>query len=131
VLGLLDAHLAALRFPSLGDTVLIDGSVEVSQVPGEPSRTCPVLRPRRDCWVRPFELAALLLGSTVLPSAPTTASAPATTSFRGSITRPARSLSTLRSQGHPCTTQDSLPADGPILAGRDFNPLGSIVKFPL
>ena len=33
--------------------------------------------------------------------------------FRGSITRPARSLSTLRSAGHPVTTQDSLPAGCP------------------
>jgi len=32
--------------------------------------------------------------------------------FRGSITRPAHSLSTLRSQGLPWTTQDSLPAGG-------------------
>jgi len=32
--------------------------------------------------------------------------------FRGSITRPAHSLSTLRSRGHPRTTQDSLPAVG-------------------
>jgi hypothetical protein len=37
--------------------------------------------------------------------------------FRGSITRPARSLSTLRSHGHPCTTQDSLPAGGPPWLG--------------
>src|SRR5712664_3801583 len=32
--------------------------------------------------------------------------------FRGSITRPPHSLSTLRSQGLPWTTQDSLPAGG-------------------
>ena len=32
--------------------------------------------------------------------------------FRGSITQPATMLSTLRSQGYPCTTQDSLPAGG-------------------
>jgi hypothetical protein len=30
--------------------------------------------------------------------------------FRGSITRPTHSLFTLRSQGRPCTTQNSLPA---------------------
>jgi hypothetical protein len=34
--------------------------------------------------------------------------------FRGSITRPAHSLSTLRSPGHPGTTQDSLPAAGQL-----------------
>jgi hypothetical protein len=32
--------------------------------------------------------------------------------FRGSITQPACSLSTLRSAGYPCTTQDSLPVGG-------------------
>ena len=32
--------------------------------------------------------------------------------FRGSLTRPAPSLSTLRRSGHPDTTQDSLPAAG-------------------
>lgn len=32
--------------------------------------------------------------------------------FRGSIPRPAPSLSTLRRAGHPATTQDSLPAAG-------------------
>jgi len=34
--------------------------------------------------------------------------------FRGSITRPAHSLSTLRSPGRPGTTQDSLPAAGQL-----------------
>lgn len=34
--------------------------------------------------------------------------------FRGSITRPAHSLSTLRSMSHPITTQDSLPAAGQL-----------------
>jgi hypothetical protein len=34
--------------------------------------------------------------------------------FRGSITRPMHSLSTLRSAGHPSTTQDSLPAVGQL-----------------
>jgi hypothetical protein len=36
------------------------------------------------------------------------------TSFRGSITRPARPLSTLRSQGHPWATQDSLSDGGRV-----------------
>ena len=34
--------------------------------------------------------------------------------FRGSVTRPARSLSTLRRRGHPTSTQDSLPAAGQL-----------------
>ena len=37
---------------------------------------------------------------------------PARIYFRGSITRPARSLCTLRSRGHPRTTQHSVPAGG-------------------
>src|SRR5687767_219618 len=39
-------------------------------------------------------------------------------SFRGSIPRPIRSLSTLRRRGHPRTTQDSLPTGGQPLSGR-------------
>jgi len=31
-------------------------------------------------------------------------------------------IPSLRSQSHLCTTQDSLPAGGPALAGRDFHP---------
>ena len=48
---------------------------------------------------------ALLVGATMLSSAFHTASTPTTTTFRGSITRPARSLSTLRSHGHPSTSE--------------------------
>ena len=41
--------------------------------------------------------------------------------FRGSITRPAHSLSTLRRQGCPVTAQDSLPAGG-LLCRAGFEP---------
>ena len=41
--------------------------------------------------------------------------APSGLYFRGSITRPLTSLSTLRRVGHPTTTQDSLLAAGPAL----------------
>ena len=51
-----------------------------------------------------------------LPSLPTRR-LPPRSFFRGPIPRPACSLSTLRSQGHPWTTQDSLPAGGPALLG--------------
>ena len=54
---------------------------------------------------------------------------PGTMCFRGSITRPIRSLSTLRRAGRPNATQDSLPAAGLSLAGRDFHPLGSSLDF--
>ena len=63
----------------------------------------------------------------ILPSAPGTASAPTTSQFRGSITRPATSLSTLRSDGCPITTQDSLPAGGHPWPGGT-RPAGSVQK---
>ncbi len=46
----------------------------------------------------------------MLPSGSLTPSAPQVEVFRGSITQPTDSLSTLRSPGYPGTTQDSLPA---------------------
>ncbi len=79
---------------------------------------CPALRPRRVPSAWPC------FGSGVLPSAVRTASALATIpSFRGSITRPTHSLSTLRSPGCPGTTQDSLPA-GALLCRAGFEPAG-------
>jgi hypothetical protein len=45
--------------------------------------------------------------------------------FRGSITRPAHSLSTLRRVGYPTATQDSLPDGWPALSGRELLPAGS------
>ncbi len=48
--------------------------------------------------------------------------------FRGSITRPAHSLSKLRSPRHPVTTQDSLPAGGPLYRAG-FAPAGPFVRF--
>ena len=65
-----------------------------------------------------------LNGPGLLPSAIRTASALATIQiFRGSITRPTHSLSTLRSPGRPGTTQDSLPAGG-LLYRAGFEPAG-------
>src|SRR6516164_2824192 len=60
----------------------------------------------------------------MLPSAKLTASAPAIPYFRGSITRPAHSLSTLRRMGHPTATQDSLPDGRPAFPGGIDYPLG-------
>lgn len=53
-----------------------------------------------------------LYGTTRWPSAVLTTSASSRRSFRGWITRPAPSLSTLRSTGYPATTPASLPAGG-------------------
>ena len=65
--------------------------------------------------------------SAMLPSASGTASAPTTSEFRGSITRPASSLPTLRSAGYPNATQDSLPGGGQPYPGGT-RPAGSVRK---
>ena len=55
----------------------------------------------------------------VLPSVQLTTSAPRSVTFRGSITQPVRSLSTLRGSDYSDhTTQDSLPAGGQPWRGR-------------
>jgi len=61
-------------------------------------------------------------GALMLPSVITTTSAPAIRLFRGSITQPARLLSTLRSEGCPSATQDSLPGGGQPFPGRGLMP---------
>jgi hypothetical protein len=48
----------------------------------------------------------------ILPSAQLTASAPLSVTFRGSITQPVRSLSTLHGLDHSNSAQDSLPTGG-------------------
>ena len=81
------------------------GEDEISQVPGRPLRTCPALRPRRTADPRPLQDRRCSLPhfkQRRLRICP----------FRGSITRPARSLCTLRSRGRPRTTQHSIPAGG-------------------
>ena len=85
--------------------VSCDGEDETSQVPGRPLHTCPALRPRRCAGPRPFGTGVGVFRSTDSVDS-------ARIYFRGSITRPARSLCTLRSRGHPRTTQHSVPAGG-------------------
>jgi hypothetical protein len=70
-----------------------------------------------------------IVRTALLPSGTLTASALAMLAFRGSITQPAASLSTLRSRGRPRTTQDSLPAGWSPLAGRGLHPLDSFERF--
>lgn len=48
--------------------------------------------------------------------------------FRSSITQLSHSLSTLRSPGHPDTTQDSLPAGGYPLPDGIRTPIGSLCE---
>ena len=77
------------RYPGFG------GDDRASQVPGEPRCVhALLLDPGGTSAPGPY-------GASVSPSAVLKTSAPAMRSFRGSITRPARSLSTLRSGSYP------------------------------
>ena len=69
-------------------------------------------------------------GVSIRPSVFLTTSALAGIISRGSITRPAHSLCTLRSADHSATTQHSVPAGGQPLPGGTGYPLGSIERFP-
>ena len=78
----------------------------------------PVYMPRSSTPADPTTLATA--GRAMLPSAQKTASAPQSVSLRGSITRPAHALCTLRSRGRPRTTQHSVPAGAYPLPDRTF-----------
>jgi hypothetical protein len=99
------------------------GGGRASQVPGEPQCVHALLSDPGGTS------APGHLGASVLPSAIFKTSAPTTRIFRGSITRPAHSLSTLRHQSYPVATQDSLPAAGQALPGGIGYPLGSYAEF--
>ena len=95
------------RFPPCG--FISKGNDRASHVPGEPPVPMPCSPTPAgrnasglyDASARPpFRPRRRLLTSTV---------------FRGSITRPGHSLSTLRRVGRPTTTQDSLSATGQVL----------------
>ena len=87
----------AWRFesPSPPCWVSLRGGIQLSQVPGEPSCTCPALRPRRSLSARSLRR----LGIAFRPS--DGVGLHDDSSFRGSITRPAHSLPTLHAHGHP------------------------------
>ena len=97
----------------------------------DPMPACPALRPRWDLHARPFirRVGAAFRPGECIGSHDKSL-------FRGSITRPTDSLSTLRSTGLPATTQDSLPAGGQPLPGGIGLPAGprrkvSVVVQPL
>jgi len=69
-------------------------------------------------------------GVSTRPSVFLTTSALAGIISRGSITRPAHSLCTLRSADHSATTQHSVPAGGQPLPGGTGHPLCTIERFP-
>jgi hypothetical protein len=80
-------------------------SLAAPQVPGRPLRTCPVLRSRWGMRLRPRRSASPVAHRRILsPSTPGEVSAPTSSLFRNPISRPARSLSTLRDHGRPCTS---------------------------
>jgi hypothetical protein len=96
----------------------LDGGDRSSQVPGGPHCVHALLSD-------PGGTSALgHYRASVLSSALCTTSTPATTIFRGSITRPAHSLSTLRRMDYSTATQDSLPVGWPALSGWDSIPTG-------
>jgi len=100
-----------------------DGDDRTSQVPGEPLCVYALLfDPGRASVPGDY-------GTSVLPPLRKPRRPPQSVSFRGSITRPARSLCTLRSRGRPRTTQHSVPAGGQPLPGQDFHLLGRIEGF--
>jgi len=106
------------------------GGVGISQVPGEPSRACPALRPRRGRDARPFGPCPTRRRRDV--------------AFRfGNGVGPRHHVN-FEAQSHGlharCVRFAAAVADvhatlasgwWPTLAGRDSNPLGSIVRFPL
>lgn len=99
-----------------------DGDDRISQVPGEPPCAYAV----------PFDPGRASVpgdcGTSVLPPLRKPRRPPPSVSFRGSITRPARSLCTLRSRGYPRATQHSVPAGRQPLPGGVVPP-GSSVRF--
>jgi len=96
------------------------GGDEVSQVPGQPLRTCPALRPRQSLSTRYY-------GASVLPSAFGTASASVTSSFvaasHGPHTRCPRFTSAVT-----CTYAGLASGWLPALSRRDYLPAGFLLE---
>src|SRR2546425_374999 len=91
-------------------------------------RSPHVCMPRSPTPASSSRLASL--GVSMRPSVRLTTSALAGIISRGSITRPAHSLCTLRSADRSATTQHSVPAGGQPLPGGTGYPLGSTERFP-
>ena len=90
---------------------------------GTPMCLCPALRPRQ---VRSHPTTR---GASTRPPLKSKRRLLQLDSFRGSITRLQHSLSTLRREGRPSTTQDSLPAAGQALPDGFGYPQGSCERF--
>jgi len=101
------------------------GDEQTSQVPGEPWWTYADFSDPGGIGVpRPYR------APTRSPLVLTTRTPSEQETFRGSIDRPSSWLSTLRRDGRPSTTQDSLPAAGHALPGGIGYPQGSDERFP-
>jgi hypothetical protein len=99
------------RHPQTG---LIDGGDRTSQVPGGPHSERALLFDPGGT----FALGHCRASGVVFRQMDGVDSHDSQT-FRGSITRPAHSLSTLRRVGCPAATQDSLPGGWPAFSGRE------------
>lgn len=102
-----------------------DGDERISQVPGESLPACPALGPR---WTGPS--SPYRCGS-MRPSDSSEVVGSTGSNYRGSITRPTGSLSTLRRPGHPGTTQDSLPARWLGFGRAGLSPAGLLIEFQI
>jgi hypothetical protein len=106
-------------------SVLRTGDVGTSQVPGEPYCAYALLfDPGRIRRIRPFRCAD------TAPANGQKRRLPRRKRFRGSITRPWHSLSTLRPAGYPAQTPDTLPVVGRTLRDGIGYPQGSNERFP-
>jgi hypothetical protein len=97
----------------------VGGNGRVSQVPERPSCPCALLLDPGRTDTRQAVAASRRGPRLCQPRW-----LPQQRRFRGSIARHWDSLSTLRREGHPSTTQDSLPAAGQALPGGIRSPAG-------
>jgi hypothetical protein len=105
-----------LPYLTLGQNEISPGSS------ASPLSACSALRPRCAARHSPFRRARYCLPLCQRRR-------PTPLEFRGCITRPADSLSTLRSAGRPAPRKTRYRLAGLAFAGRDLHPLGHINEF--
>ena len=122
----LDRRGAGACEPGVGQRLpsrVFDGGDGISQVPGESLPACPDPRPR---WADPILAIADRIDTAFRTRR---RRRPHNLAFRGSLSRPAGLLSTLRSPGRPGPRKTRYRPAGFALAGRDFHPLDSSSSF--
>ena len=92
---------------------------------GNPCQRAPLLDPGGP--TRPHRIGA---GRCCLPTR-SRSSATTGSNFRGSVTQPVGSLSTLRRPGYPDATQDLLPARWLGFGRVGLSPTGSLIEFQI